>query len=441
MDKPRTCIVCIAKNEDRTIQEWLSYNMKLGFDKIFLYQNDWNCNIEMDGLKKLRLDGPSKQMTAYNNWLSSKYRNRFGWAAFIDCDEFIVLHKHKTISDFLSEFDVNETVGISPNWFLFGSGGQEFPTSNPESLIKRFTFRNKNANKHVKTILNLKIESKMSYPHSPNKPTIDTNHKQISGPFNPNGPTNVIQINHYYHKSKQEWIEKISRGRADSDLLSHQRTMEMWEQSIHNNHDVEDLTALNFLYEKNNVNLNMNHIYKLPQFGEHWFSYKKFYKSMVEKFPSGSKFVEVGSWKGKSSAYLAVEIINSKKDITLDCVDTWKGSAEHKTDKYVKSNSLYELFIENTSSLSSVINPIRLDSVSASKKHEDNSIDFVFIDASHEYDYVKKDIEAWFPKVKIGGVIAGHDYKNGWIGVDKAVDEFFINKKFVVSQSCWIYEK
>lgn len=185
----------------------------------------------------------------------------------------------------------------------------------------------------------------------------------------------------------------------------------------------------------------MNHIYQLPQFGENWFSYENFYKSMVEKFPSGSKFVEVGSWKGKSSAYLAVEIINSKKNITLDCIDTWQGSAEHQKDKYVKSNSLYELFIENTSSLSSVINPIRLDSISASKKYEDNSIDFIFIDANHYYHDVKKDIEAWFPKVKIGGVIAGHDYKNGWTDVDKAVDEFFINKKFVVSQSCWIYEK
>ena len=111
----------------------------------------------------------------------------------------------------------------------------------------------------------------------------------------------------------------------------------------------------------------MNHIYQLPQFGEDWFNYKIFYKSMVEKFPSGSKFIEIGSWKGKSSAYLAVEIINSKKNIKLDCIDTWQGSAEHKNDLYVKSNSLYELFIENTSSLSSVINPVRMDSISASK--------------------------------------------------------------------------
>ena len=59
---------------------------------------------------------------------------------------------------------------------------------------------------------------------------------------------------------------------------------------------------------------------------------------MVEKFSSGSKFVEVGSWKGKSAAYMAVEIINSKKKITLDCIDTWEGSNEHKNNYFVKSN-------------------------------------------------------------------------------------------------------
>ena len=187
----------------------------------------------------------------------------------------------------------------------------------------------------------------------------------------------------------------------------------------------------------------MNHIYDLPEFGENWFSYPNLYKSMVEKFSSGSKFVEVGSWKGKSAAYLAVEIVNSNKNISLDCVDTWVGSNEdaHTNDFYVKSNTLYELFIKNTSSLSSVINPIRMDSINASKMYKDNSIDFVFIDASHEYDNVKADISAWFPKVKIGGIIAGHDYNGNWEEVVKAVDEFFINKKFLTDEGCWIYEK
>lgn len=187
----------------------------------------------------------------------------------------------------------------------------------------------------------------------------------------------------------------------------------------------------------------MNHIYYLPEFGEDWFTYPNLYKSMAKKFASGSKFVEVGSWKGKSSAYLAVEIINSNKNISLDCVDTWMGSNEnaHINDDYVKSNTLYELFIKNTSSLSSVINPIRMDSISASKKYEDNSIDFVFIDANHEYIDVKNDIEAWFSKVKIGGIIAGHDYTGSWKEVIRAVDEFFINKTILTSEGCWIHEK
>lgn len=246
MNKLRTCVVCIAKNEDRTIQEWLDYNIKLGFDKIFIYQNDWTCNIEQDYLAKLHSNGKNILPQVYNNWLSSKYRNDFDWAAIIDCDEFIVLHKHKTISEFLSEFDADDTAGISPNWFFFGSGGQESLSPNPESLIKRFTFRDKNPNRHVKTIINLKIKSAMVNPHSPNKPTIDTNRKKFSGPFNPNGPTDIIQINHYYHKSKQEWIERLNRGQADAC----KRTMDMWDKTIHSYRDVEDLTALNFLYPK-----------------------------------------------------------------------------------------------------------------------------------------------------------------------------------------------
>lgn len=240
----RTCVVCIAKNEDRTIQEWLNYNIKLGFDRIFIYQNNWTCNIEQDYLTKLHYDGKNILPQVYNDWLSSKYRNDFDWAAIIDCDEFIVLHKHKNISEFLSEFDADDIAGISPNWVLFGSGGQKSPSPYPESLIKRFTFRDKSPNRHVKTILNLKIKSVMRNPHSPNKPTIDTNRKKFSSCWHPNGPIDIIQINHYYHKSKQEWIERLSRGQAD-DM---KRDMKDWNENIYTSRDVEDLTALNFLY-------------------------------------------------------------------------------------------------------------------------------------------------------------------------------------------------
>ena len=183
----------------------------------------------------------------------------------------------------------------------------------------------------------------------------------------------------------------------------------------------------------------MNHIYQEPQFGENWFTYPNLYKSMVEKFPSGSKFVEVGSWKGKSTAYMAVEIANSNKKLNFYCVDTWEGSIEHKNNKDVVN--LYDIFLNNMSPLEGYYVPIKMTSVNASKLFEDKSLDFVFIDASHEYKDVKEDIISWIPKVKSGGVIAGHDYypdHPDWGGVYKAVNEVLTD--FSTSENCWIYD-
>lgn len=56
--------------------------------------------------------------------------------------------------------------------------------------------------------------------------------------------------------------------------------------------------------------------------------------------------------------------------------------------------------------------------------------DFIYLDADHSYDFVKRNLEEWYPKVKKGGLFAGHDYINGTMGdgtvfgVKKAVDEF-----------------
>ena len=63
--------------------------------------------------------------------------------------------------------------------------------------------------------------------------------------------------------------------------------------------------------------------------------------------------------------------------------------------------------------------------------YQDNSLDFVYIDANHKYEFVKEDLEMWYPKVKVGGWIGGHDF-NLKIHVEKAVTEFFSDKKGTV---------
>lgn len=183
------------------------------------------------------------------------------------------------------------------------------------------------------------------------------------------------------------------------------------------------------------------HIYTEAKFGEDWFTYPNLYKSMVEKFPSGSKFVEVGSWKGKSAAFMAVEVANSNKNIEFYCVDTWQGSSEHK--EFENLDGLYNLFLENMKSLKNYYKPIRKTSLEAASLFKDESLDFVFIDASHEYEDVKNDIKTWLPKVKTGGFLAGHDYYVGeydyFPGVKKAVDECLVG--FSMSDRCFVYQK
>ena len=182
----------------------------------------------------------------------------------------------------------------------------------------------------------------------------------------------------------------------------------------------------------------MEHFYQT--IGEDWFSYPDLYKRIIDTNQSGSHFVEVGSWKGRSSSFMSVEIINSNKNIKFDCVDTWNGSIEHTSYDVIKEEKLYDVFLSNIEPVKQVINPIRMSSIEASKLYEDNSLDFVFIDASHEYEDVKADILAWLPKVKVGGILAGHDYGT-FEGVDKAVNEIFNFADLEISEDCFIYKK
>lgn len=183
----------------------------------------------------------------------------------------------------------------------------------------------------------------------------------------------------------------------------------------------------------------MEHFYK--NIGEDWFSYPNLYKSMVQNAKQDSHFVEVGVWKGRSASYMAVEIINSGKKIKFDCVDHWLGSIEHREYGEVKEKKLYDVFLQNIDPVKDVINPIQMNSYEASLLYEDNSLDFVFIDASHEYDDVKQDILSWLPKVKKGGVLAGHDYSSAFPSVCKAVDEIFESHQIKVDEFCWVYNK
>jgi hypothetical protein len=185
----------------------------------------------------------------------------------------------------------------------------------------------------------------------------------------------------------------------------------------------------------------MEHYYQTV--GEDWFTYPKLYSAVVKYFPDNSSFFEVGSWKGRSGTYMGVEIVNSGKEQSLVCVDIWVGSAEHQGMDILNEDGLYLEFQKNIEPVNDqrpgTIEFIRGKSLDVVDSIQNFSLDFVFIDASHEYEDVIADINSWYPKVKQGGVIAGHDYPD-WPGVKKAVKEYFRKGDFIAKEQCWIHQ-
>lgn len=184
----------------------------------------------------------------------------------------------------------------------------------------------------------------------------------------------------------------------------------------------------------------MHHIY---QNIEGWFDFPNLYLFVINSFDN-AKFVEIGSWLGKSSSFMAVEIANSNKKIDFFCVDTWNGSEEHQNEDIIIKDELFNTFLKNTEPVKNYIKTIRKSSEEASKDFEDNSLDFIFIDAGHSYEDVKNDLDKWYPKLKENGIIAGHDFSQAWPGVIMAVNEWASKNNVIFSlteQSCWIAKK
>jgi FkbM family methyltransferase len=182
----------------------------------------------------------------------------------------------------------------------------------------------------------------------------------------------------------------------------------------------------------------MEHFYKTIN-SENWFGFDDIYSLVVSKFNDNSHFVEVGVWKGMSACFMAVEIINSGKNIKFDCVDTWEYVDTQSEIGEHQFENLFEIFKKNIEPVKDKIGIVKSLSWDGAKNYEDHSLDFVFIDAAHDYESVTKDLQSWFPKIKKEGIIAGHAYHFN-VGVYPAVNDFFKDYQIRQINSCWIVD-
>jgi glycosyl transferase family 61/glycosyl transferase family 92 len=262
--KHSLAICAIVKNEFDYLLEWIAYHRVVGVDHFLIYNNS---GADDDGTTELlnKLHGigavdlvpwpdrpdwnlPSgvqvrPQIPAYYDGVD-RLRDKAEWVALIDADEFIVPMKEEDLPSTLKQFE--RFGGVGPNWRMFGSSGAE---KKEDALVcKRFTmasFRETFANHHVKTIAKPELIRKI-HTHRPfleNGTFVDEHGREISDErgIRPSVSYDIIRINHYFTKSRQEWLEKVARGRA---ATPGKRPADFFHQVDHN--DESDTFILKF---------------------------------------------------------------------------------------------------------------------------------------------------------------------------------------------------
>lgn len=220
-------ICCIAKDEELYIQEWIEYHLKLGFDRVYIYDNSNDHVLEsliktyQNRIHVTHFPGKIQQMNAYRHFLKT-FGSKHGWVAFIDVDEFIVLHKHADIHTYLEEKCPTGSVAL--NWLYFGTNG--FETYEDRPVLERFTRCSETVAAYVKVIARIQDIESMPEPHYV-KLRNDTFQKFMDGRqckgasmYTPGCPPNQLcaVIHHYFTKSRQEFDKKNARGRACDTL-------------------------------------------------------------------------------------------------------------------------------------------------------------------------------------------------------------------------------
>lgn len=213
-------ICAIAKDEEFFIKEWVEYHLLIGFEHIYIYDNNSYVPVSktlseyIDSGLATVIDFPrdeDQQRIAYMDCLQ-KYGNQCKWMAFIDIDEFIVPHSANDIRDILDRY--GDYGGLAIHWKMFGSGGHKV---RPDGGVIKNYDKVVSLDNHIKSIVQPSKVDKVFTPH---------NFGYRDGSFCVNEDyvpvashqsyhiSRTVQINHYYYKSLEDFKDKLKRGCA-----------------------------------------------------------------------------------------------------------------------------------------------------------------------------------------------------------------------------------
>ena len=157
--------------------------------------------------------------------------------------------------------------------------------------------------------------------------------------------------------------------------------------------------------------------------------YRSELSSLFQEKNSLGKGVEVGVSKGEYARTILSKYLGH-----LYLVDLWAMQDPQEYEDVANAEdheSNIHLCVANLSQYQSRYTMVRKKSPLAANDFENESLDFIYLDANLKYSFVKSDIEAWFPKIRTGGIISGHDYFNNWDDITdmapNGIDKYVFN--------------
>lgn len=135
---------------------------------------------------------------------------------------------------------------------------------------------------------------------------------------------------------------------------------------------------------------------------------------------------ELGVWTGRTTSILAGYCKNRGCG-KVNSIDHFSGSPGTHLENLASGNDIKSIFLENIKKIDceKYVDVCDKNSLMASKCFPDNYFDFFFIDADHTYNFIKQDIDLWWPKLSPGGIMCGHDFE------DFKYDEKYIHQDYV----------
>ena len=219
--------VAIFKNEAPFLREWIAYHRCIGIDEFVLYDNE-STDAGADtvshwpGVTVFPWPQRPGQIPAYTHF-HANYGTHYDWAAFIDIDEFINPFTGD-IRTLLSRAAIHSAMLL--NWLSFGPN--DHGTRPAGLVIENYTMRlpvHDMCNRGVKSIVRMSDMTGAWSPHHQHVSGVvcDPDGKTVPNDHEPRTCHSNAVINHYYTRSRQDWAEKLARGRADTDVVSEQR--------------------------------------------------------------------------------------------------------------------------------------------------------------------------------------------------------------------------